>query len=236
MKPPFKFLLVGVAISLCVASTSDASIQVGFSRITNNATVDVADQLGLEIMDNEEANAAYGLALTDNQALFLFTNNVGIDSSISEIYIDDGVIVGQYAVHNSLGGYTDFTGGGANPGDLPGGNDIGFEAIHSFSADAQGNPELGVDSSADVLGIVYSVTTDDLDGIQSALHTGVLRVGLHVVSINGSEDASDGFVNDDPGAPGETPGGPIPEPGSLIVFSGLALCCAAVCFWRKKRS
>jgi hypothetical protein len=153
--------------------------------------------------------------LASDQVLFLFTNDVGIASNISEIYMDDGQIIGISQVLNSLGGFTDFTGETVTPGNLPGGQNVSppFEAIEIFSADsANGNPSKGINTADDILGIIYDVKVD-FDGVVAALDTGVLRIGLHVRSI-GADGESDGFVNTPPS---------IPDASSMLLLGSACL-------------
>ncbi|NWG13780.1 MAG: PEP-CTERM sorting domain-containing protein [Acidobacteria bacterium] len=186
------------------------SIVVGFTNITNDSGIaaDIAGQLRLTIYDASEAFSEFGVSILGGQVLFAYTNAVGIASSISEIYIDDGTVVSFDRIINNLGGYTLFTGPGAHPGNLPGGQGLTppFVATQIFSADAQGNPIVGVDSAADIVGVVYTVN-GGLDGLEAALADGSLRVGLHLRSI-GSEGDSDSFVDT------------VPEP-SLIILLGI---------------
>ncbi len=193
--------VLGSASVMAVSLGAQAdTIDVSFIRVTANAGEDVAGQFTATIYDDAEANSTYGTSLTPGQVLFTFTNAVGISSSISEIYMDDGTILGQDSVLNSLGGFTQFTGGGANPSNLPGGNTLvpPFVATAAFSADAQGNPTRGVDDSSDILGIVYDLLPGlGLNDVRAALIDGTLRIGLHVRSI-GLGGESDAFVNPEP--------------------------------------
>lgn len=213
-----------VAVAVCavaMVTTSDVaiadSIQIDFERVTSNNTENVADQLSLEILDYLTANSLYSLSLGTDEVLFVYTNAVGTKSSISEVYIDDGTVVSQSSVHNSLGGSTSFGGGGANPGNLPGGNTLDpvFQATAGFSADAVGNPSKGIDASNDILGISF-VVSDGLAGLRTAFADGSIRVGLHVRAI-GAAGGSDSFVNTST----------VPEPGSIALLGaglvGLAL-------------
>jgi hypothetical protein len=92
---------------------------------------------------------------------------------------------------------TDFTAGGANPGNLPGGNNLAnpFVADKKFSADAQGNPSKGIDTATDSLEMKISLKpTITFTSLIAALNSGNLRVGLHVRNIGQGCD-SDSFVN-----------------------------------------
>jgi hypothetical protein len=140
--------------------------------------------------------------------MFEFKNAVGIASNISEIYIDDGTILGLFAVHNSLGGFTNFVGSAVNPNNLPSGLTVSppFVATVAFSADTvSGPPSNGINQAADILGIVYDVS-GGLAGVQNAIADGSLRIGLHVRSI-GAVGGSDSFINT-----------PIPEPSTIILL------------------
>jgi len=108
------FIVTLLALLLTPLSIQALPIDVGFQRITNNNVENVAGQLGLQIMDSADALSAFGETIDDDQILMIFTNNVGITSSISEIYIDDGTIFARSEVLNSLGGFTEFTNGSAN--------------------------------------------------------------------------------------------------------------------------
>ena len=204
---------VALICVLLQASVSASIHSVSFARITNNNAENVANQLSLEILDSAMASSMYSATIAADELLFVFRNDGLIDSAISEVFIDDGTIVGQSTILNSLIGSTDFTGGGANPGNLPAGNTVNpeFIATQSFSADAQGNPSKGVNPN-EALGIAYEVT-GGFNGVVNALSDGTLRVGMHLRSIGAAGD-SDSFVNT-----GGT--NPVPEPSSFVIWSVL---------------
>lgn len=193
-----KILSVAFIIMLFSFKTvSAASVTYGFELIPQdplNNIEDISSQLSITIWEYDQANTEFGLSLTSSQILFTAQNNVGIASSISEIYFDDGLL-GPSQVFNSLGGSTSFTGGGANPGDLPGGGPVGFTATQSFSADAQGNPSLGVDTAQDIVGIFFGLGAfADYNAVVDAVNTGDLRFGYHIRSI-GVAGESDSYVS-----------------------------------------
>jgi hypothetical protein len=123
---------------------------------------------------------------------------VGIASSISEIYYDDRAplqLLTLQAPLTQVG--CNFTPGGANPGNLPGGNVLSpaFNAIQSFSADAQGNPSEGIDTAADSLTMTFTLQGGaSFATVANAITNGTLRIGLHVRAI-GTQGGSDSFVN-----------------------------------------
>lgn len=207
-------------VALQVASASATLISLDFFRVSSNNLENVASQLSVDVLDDASALSDFNIDIETNEVLFTFYNNVGIASSISEIYFDDGTILAQSGIYNSLGGSTTFNGPTANPGDLPGGNNVTppFVATADFSADAQGNPSLGIDKAIDILGLSYSLQTNQgFADVVSALTDGTLRVGLHLRSI-GDASGSDSFVNN-PYTPGEPPNnGAVPEPGTMLLL------------------
>lgn len=214
--------LVVLALLLVPMMAQATMINVGFQRITNNNIENIGSQLGLVIYDPEQSPVTIG----GGQVLFAFTNNVGISSNVSEVYIDDGTIVGLFEVKNSIGGFTNFVGSAVTPGNLPGGNTVSppFVADGLFSADVvSGPPANGINEAADILGIVYNVDSG-ISGIQDALADGSLRIGLHVRSI-GTAGGSDSYIN--------TPSA-VSEPGTLMLL-GPGLICIGLYRWKRRK-
>ncbi len=234
--------LLGMFAALAIAATAHASVQTyGFTNISNNSGVagSVASQLFVDVWDKPQANSAAFTSFYNDlggfesvsaidigaaSVLFVFRNNVGTAANIAEVYFDDGTLLAQSGVYNSISGFTDFAGGSANPSDLPGGNTVGFTATTAFSADvAPGPPGNGVDVAADLLGLSYT-----LQGVQTyndtiaSLASGDLRIGLHVRSI-GTNSESDAFVN----------GAVIPEACSIVTWT--LLCTVGLIGVRLRR-
>ncbi len=215
--------MAALAIALLPVIGSATPITLDFYRITAKNLENIAGQLHVTVWDQTDAlNNFSEIEIQADEVLFTFTNNVGIASSISEVYFDDGTIYSQSSLINSLGGSTDF-GIVLNPGNLPSGNTISppFVASVGFGADAQGNPDLGVDADIDILGIVIQLQSGlNFADVANALENGDLRIGMHVRSI-GQQGESDSFVNT-PYDPDPAPT-PVPEPSSLLLIgTGIA--------------
>ncbi|MDT8281689.1 MAG: VPLPA-CTERM sorting domain-containing protein [Gammaproteobacteria bacterium] len=191
------------------ASSFAISVQaatLGFACITGNNTTDCAigeSQLTVDVSDTGS-----------NTVLFNFFNTGSAQSTISEIYFDDGSLLAIASI--------DKTGKDANigvsfsqyatPPDLPGGNTISpaFVVTAGFLADADDPaPKWGVNIGESV-GITYTLQgTQTFADVINELTTGQLRIGLHV--INFESGGSESFVNN-----------PVPVPAALWLFgSGL---------------
>jgi hypothetical protein len=225
-------LLAAGVLATVVAATQASPVEIGFFRVTNNAAQNVESQFSCVVADagtftyNGSMPASYAAFDGFNKVSFTFTNSAEIYCAISEIYFDDGTLLVPDPTFISNDG-TEFN-PGASPSNLPGGGSVGFESTLAFNADAQGNPELGVDG-LDTSGVSYadSVTLTIIlqagkafgDTI-AALSDGGLRLGLHVRAIGGQ---SDSFVT------------PIPLPaGSGMATAGL-LTLGGVGYIRRRK-
>jgi len=181
------FITVFVAAGALASIASASPVSVSFTRVDpHNSSQNPANQFAC-VMDVVTPGPG-------GQVSFTFTNAVGIASSISEIYFQDGPLLGA-ATLNQVG--TNFTAGPANPGNLPGGNNLTppFVATELFSADAQGNPSEGIDTATDSLRMTFNLLNNkSFDDCVTAFQTGDLRIGLHVRAI-GTDGQSDSFVN-----------------------------------------
>lgn len=189
--------VLGFGLLMANAQSFAAMETFGFFKLTNNNAEDLSSQLSITVWDYTEANSEFGLSLASSQLLFTIENDVGITSNISEVYFDDGFL-GPSSVLNSLGGFTNFSGGGASPGNLPGGNlaTPPFVATTEFSADVNpGNPDNGVNMSSDILGIVLGLGSyADFNAVITAVNSGEIRFGYHIRTI-GELAGSDSYVS-----------------------------------------
>ena len=116
-------VLLAVAAVLLLMPLAAQATLYGFSQITNNGSPATASQYWVDVT----ASGA--------QVKFHFTNSGPISSSITDIYFDDGSLLGIASVINGPG--VDFS-QGACPGNLPGGNLAvpAFATTAGFSADS----------------------------------------------------------------------------------------------------
>jgi len=177
-----------------------------FKSITNNTAADAAAgeaQLSVEVSDPG-----------DGKVLFTLKNDVGEASSITDVYFDDGTLLGVSSFVGSSG--VSFSQPAAPP-DLSGGNGIvpKFDVTSnwSFDADSSGGGVYsnGVNTTAEYLNIYYTLETGKtVADVINAINIGnrpdlyydpitelwdyddVLRIGLHVQGFDGG--GSESFV------------------------------------------
>jgi len=185
---------LGMAALLSVRSAS-ADLVFNFDRLTDNGNmVDLGSQLFMTVSDS-------GF----EKVTFHFENLIGIDSSITDVYFDDGSLLGIASISSSAGVLFDDP---ATPGNLPAGNTAipPFVTTADFSADS--DPPVapnGVDASDEWLDIEFDLLPGKtFSDVAAALaltdpdQDQWLRVGLHMQSINdaGGFGGSDSYIND----------------------------------------
>src|SRR5262249_16044196 len=118
------------AVLIAAGAASASSVDVSFFRVTPaNSPLNPASQLHCTVSD---------VAGHPNQVTMHFCNNVGISSSIMEIYFDDRSPLSLLSIAGMSQSGASFATGSASPGNLPGGANLSpaFSAVSSFSADA----------------------------------------------------------------------------------------------------
>lgn len=217
-KTPFLILALAVAGSTTLPV---AAAQYSFSCISGSNPAACAD--GTSRLQMEVASAA------GNRVDFTFRNLSQRGSSITEIYFDDGTLLGISSVFDSGPGVTFSQVGTAAPPDLPAGNSLSppFQVTAGFVVDTgSGGNTKGVENKLDA-GIQEYVTirfdlingrsfADTLTALNGPLGDGLdLRVGMHVRGFTGG--GSESFVN----LPLISP---VPEPAEwAMLLSGLTL-------------
>jgi len=186
---------------LCAAA--EAGPTYSFTNITNNDPGDAAigeAQLFVELID------------LLSQVQFTFTNTGPEASSITDVYFDDGSLLGIALIINTPG-FVEFS-QPATPPDLPGGNSVipPFNVMDGFSADSKTPVQhLGV-NPGESLGIIFDLQSGGVFAdVVDNLASGALRIGIHVQGF--SSEGSESFINN-----GIVDGnGIIPAPGAILL-------------------
>lgn len=215
MKASLKTLFAATILVAAVPAAN--AVTYTFSRITSNASTDIASQLTMDVTS--------GVGYVE----FKFINNIGFASNLTEIYVDDGSPVagrrlGTASVAAQSGATFSFL-NNLNPNNLPSGSTVNFNATAALSVDSDqtGGGSDGLNTSSDYVTLRYGLGDyADLSGVLAALDApdsnGALRFGLHVRSIGGQ---SDSFVNvPNPPDPGPTP---VADGGSTMLLLGAGL-------------
>ena len=169
-------MLLGLALTAAIAPA--APTLYGFTAITSNSAIDPIigqNQLALSV-------DSYGT----NQVLFNFSNSGPLACSITDIYIEDGIL----ALADILdGGGVSFS-NPASPGNLPGGNVIGFHADTNLSVDSDTPAQSNGANPGEQVGLVFDLLGGNtfqevIDRLNSGIGTtsnipGDIRVGIHV--------------------------------------------------------
>jgi len=136
-------------------------------------------------------------------AEFTFYNDSTVQSSITNIYFDDGTLLGAtMGILNGPG--TLFTEDG--PTNIPGGNMIGFDADREFNIGADPPPPVnGVNNigTGEWVTVQFLLVGGTLDDVLNELNSGALRVGIHVQDF--TDGTSESAVN-------------VPEPATMILL------------------
>lgn len=184
MKNTISALFTALSMMFVISVSQAATFT--FTNIENNTT-DISSQLSVDLAD------------TADGVTFTFWNDVGVTSSVTDIYFDEGTtdLFSGFEILSSSSTVsfspTIITDSAASPTNLPGGNAIGFSA--DFSADSSGNPSNGIDASGEsitflaIAGTEFTSYTALLDDVLA----GSFRMGLHVQAF--ADGKSDAYVS-----------------------------------------
>lgn len=204
--------LLGFAALLWIAIPAQA-VEFGFNCITNNSTTDcgIAEaQLTVDVTD-----AGGG------QVSFRFENAGPLASSITDVYFDDGSLLGIATITDGPG--VDFE-QGASPGNLPGGGSASppFVTTAGFSADSEPPTQPNGVNPGEFLVVTFNLQgSQDFNDVLDELDSGALRIGIHVQGFAGG--GSESLVNN---------GTNVPEPSATMLL-GLSLVGVALLGSRK---
>ncbi len=146
-----------------------------------------------------------------DQVRFTVRNQIGVASSITQIYFDLGnfnpAILTDLDIEDQSAGVSFKL--NANPKNLPSGNTISFQSDESAEPTSQGGVKPnGIDSSVEWLKLVMTLGTGyDYDSVESALNSGAIRIGMHIQGF--ANGGSESYVHN-----------VVPEPG---FYGALAL-------------
>jgi hypothetical protein len=210
-------LIPAVVASATLLTSIDAQADsFGFSQLSNNAGVDISNQLSVDVKD------------VGGEVCFTFSNIGTISSVISEIYFDDapagpGNNTGYLGWMTEVGsGWSSYSG---SPSDLPGGN----TAIPAFTTDGtpiqyatanNPSPKNGIDLG-ESLALCFSYKNGGtIDDVIADLVSGALRIGLHIQAI-GTSGRSDAYI---------TGGGTtsVPDGGATMLLLGMGIVALGI--------
>ena len=210
MKPYLPLAFVGL-FSLVAAGAAAVPLSFG-TCVSNNSAADCAigsAQIAVDVTGGPAAS----------QVSFTFTNSGSAAASITDIYFDNGTLLGIASIVNGSG--VSFS-QGASPGDLPAGNNASppFVATAGFTADSNPPAQPNGVNPGETVTIIFDLQSGGtLQDVLDELGDGRLRIGVHVQGFASS--GSEAFVNT-----------PLPEPGALALLGAGLLGLA----WAGRRS
>jgi len=191
-----KIWIVFIIGAVCLMPALSAqALTLGFQSITSNNIGNIAigeAQLFVEVTE-----------VGTYQVLFTFRNIGLLASSICDVYFDDGTLLGIALITSSAGVSFSL---GANPGNLPGGNEINppFQATAGFLADSNSPVQPNGVNPGEWLEILFNLQNGgSFLHVLNELSSGELRIGIHVQGF--ANGGSESFVN-------------VPEPSTLLLL------------------
>ena len=189
------------------------AVTVDFYCVSNNIAGDCTigeAQMSVDVVD-----------ISNSQVRFDFFNIGPGASSITDVYFDDGSLLGISSIINGTG--VSFS-QGATPGNLPAANGAlpPFVATTGFTADSDPAVQPNGVNPGETLGIIYALQgSQTYADVISELTVGSLRIGIHVQGYASS--GSESFVNN-----------PVPVPAAVWLFGSGLLGLVGVA--RRKRA
>ena len=211
----FRPLALVACLAAVVPGTATAASVYGFACFrASDGAANCAAAASQVFMDVIDAGA--------NQVLFRFRNTGPVPFAVTEIYFDDGTLLGISSIQDAPASGVDFR-QGADPSNLPGANELvpvfqtTGSGVQAFSAEPVQPPSQNGVNPGEQVGILFNLLAgkthaDTLAALGLAGAAGGLRVGLRAQAF--ADDGSISLIN---GA------APIPLPAAAwLMLSGLA--------------
>lgn len=189
---------VAICVLVCVTELQAVPITLGFQGITNNNVGSSDTQWGEQQLFVDVSNGGPSVE-------FKFYNEGPAQLVISEIYFDDGTLLGISSIDDSEAGVNFML--DASPPDLPGGDTLDpiFEVTAGFLAEPSNPaPANGVGPGESVTIMFALMAGGTLADVLAELNDGTLRIGIHVIDF--ASGGSESFVH-------------LPEPASMVLLS-----------------
>jgi hypothetical protein len=194
--------LCALAAPLVLAAPASA-LTLGFYCITGSIAgdCDIGEaQLTVDVTDEG-----------GGQVRFTFDNTGPDDSSIADVYFDDGALLDIASIVNGPGvSFSEV----ATPGNLPGANNVSppFQTTQGpggqFSADSNPPVQPNGVNPGETLAIIFDLQLGKtFADVLADLASGALRIGIHVQGYESG--GSESFVNN-----------PVPEAGAVLLLAG----------------
>jgi hypothetical protein len=180
-------LFVAITLFSITISSAHANVYSFSSNCSNNLAGDVL--IGQNQLNVDVTNPGA------NQVLFTFTNTGPSASSITDIYFDDGSLLGIASIVESPPS-VDF-GIGASPPNLPDANNCpgpDFATTAGFSADSESPTQPSGVNPGESVGILFNLQAGKtFADVINDLNSGALRIGIHVQGF--ASGGSESFIN-----------------------------------------
>ncbi len=184
-------------MTLAATTVGYAGPTYNFTCITNTSAVNAAigeTQFHVEVLPDVDPE----------KVQFYFTNTGPAPCSITDLYFDDGSLLGIASIISGPGVAFNVP---ATPADLPGRMNAipPFETTDSFSADSDTPIEHNGVNPGEYVTILFALQAGETYAdVLGGLASGELRIGIHAQAINNA--GSESFVDN-----------PIPAPGALLL-------------------